>query len=100
MIRENDRIESIAITTNAMLLAGQVESLKLAGLDQINISLDTLREETFQRLSRRQGLDQVLAGIEAALEYGYRPRLNAVLMKGINDADATALVEFAVRKVW
>jgi cyclic pyranopterin phosphate synthase len=98
MLKANNRIESIAITTNAMLLSDQIALLKEAGLDQINISLDTLHEDTFQSLSRRKGLDQVLAGVEAALKHGYRPRLNAVLVRGLNEDDAIALVEFATAR--
>jgi GTP 3',8-cyclase len=98
MLKANKRIESIAITTNAMLLSDQISSLQNAGLDQINISLDTLHENTFQSLSRRKGLDQVLEGIDAAIQHGYRPRLNAVLVRGLNEDDAIALVEFATAR--
>jgi cyclic pyranopterin phosphate synthase len=95
LLKANPSVESIALTTNAMLLADQIGALTNAGLDQINISLDTLREDIFKKLSRREGLDRVLEGIDAALSFGFRPRLNAVLMQGINDGDAAALVEFA-----
>ncbi len=95
LLKENSQIESVSITTNAMLLADQIVDLKASGLDQINISLDTLREETFKTLSRRQGIDLVLAGIDAAICHGYRPKLNAVLVKGLNEEDAISLVEFA-----
>jgi GTP 3',8-cyclase len=98
MLKENPRIESVSITTNAMLLADQITDLKESGLDQINISLDTLREEVFKTLSRRQGLDLVLAGIDAALRNGYRPKLNAVLVRGLNEEDAISLVEFASQR--
>jgi cyclic pyranopterin phosphate synthase len=91
-------IESIAITTNGMLLDEQIDALKLAGLDQINISLDTLRDETFRKLSRRDGIKRVLAGIEAAVARDYRPRLNAVLLREINFDDAIPLVEFAIER--
>ena len=98
LLRKNPEVESIAITTNGMLLDQQVAALKSAGLDQINISLDTLRAETFRLLSRRDGIDRVLAGIEAAIAHGYRPRLNAVLLREINFDDAIPLVEFAVER--
>jgi GTP 3',8-cyclase len=91
-------VETIALTTNAMLLSEQIEGLSRAGLDQINISLDTLNEAIFQQLSRREGLDRVLEGIEAALRFGYRPKLNAVLIKGLNADDAVDLVRFAIER--
>ena len=58
-----DGIRDIALTTNGILLAEQAEALKDAGLTRINISLDTLTEETFRKIARRDGLDRVLAGI-------------------------------------
>lgn len=89
-------IEDIALTTNGMLLAEQVDGLVAAGLKRVNVSLDTLSEPTFQRLTRRQGVDQVIAGIEAALA---RPelkvRLNALVMRDVNLEDVLPLVEFA-----
>ncbi len=71
-------IEDIALTTNGMLLSQQIDQLVEAGLKRVNISLDTLNEATFKRLSRRDGLDQVLQGIDAALRQpGMIVRLNA-----------------------
>ena len=98
MLRAIPSIESIAITTNGMLLDQQIQELKAAGLDQINVSLDTLREKTFRKLSRRDGIERVLAGIESAMEHGYHPRLNAVLLREINFEDAIPLVEFAIER--
>ena len=65
-------IEDLALTTNGILLADQAQELRDAGLQRINISLDTLSEETFQRITRRSGLDRVLAGIQAAQEVELR----------------------------
>ncbi len=59
-------IDDLALTTNGILLAEQAAELKQAGLERLNISLDTLSEEVFQKISRREGLDRVLAGIAAA----------------------------------
>jgi cyclic pyranopterin phosphate synthase len=95
LLKANAKVESIALTTNAMLLSDQIADLSSAGLDQLNISLDTLSDATFQRLSRRDGLDRVFQGIEAAIAHGYSPRLNAVLMRGLNAEDAGDLVRFA-----
>ncbi len=98
LLRRIPAMESIAITTNAMLLDQQISALMAAGLDQINISLDTLREEVFRKLSRRDGIDRVISGIDAAIAHGYRPRLNAVLLREINFDDAIPLVEFAIER--
>ena len=89
-------IEDIALTTNGMLLAEQLDALASAGLQRVNISLDTLSDATFQRLSRRQGLDKVLKGIAAAVNHpGIRVRLNALVMRDINLQDVLPLVQFA-----
>lgn len=89
-------ITDLALTTNGMLLAEQAQALKAAGLQRLNISLDGLQEETFRRIARREGLDQVLAGIFAAKEAGFeRIRLNAVSIRGITEAEIVPLGEFA-----
>ena len=89
-------IEEIALTTNGILLAEQARALKDAGLTRVNISLDALTEETFRRISRRDGLDRVLAGIAAAKEVGFSPiRLNTVAIKGITEPEIPALARFA-----
>ena len=88
-------LQQIAMTTNAMLLADKIEALESAGLTHINISLDTLRESAFQEISRREGLDQVLAGIDAAVQSKLRVRLNALVLREINLQDCIPLVDFA-----
>ncbi len=90
-------VEEIALTTNGMLLAGQAEALKAAGLDRLNISLDTLREAKFEQISRRTGLDQVLAGIAAAEAAGFEgTRLNATSLRGFTEDEIIPLAEFAL----
>lgn len=91
-------VESIAITTNAMLLAEQIDGLYEAGLRDINVSLDTLSDSVFKELTRRDGLDKVLLGLEAAAKMGLRPKLNTVLLRGLNLDDAVDLVEFALER--
>jgi cyclic pyranopterin phosphate synthase len=87
---------SLALTTNATSLAKRAESLYRAGLQRVNISLDSLRPETFFRLARRDRLDQVLAGIDAAQAAGMRPiRINTVPIRGINDDEILDFVELA-----
>jgi GTP 3',8-cyclase len=89
-------IRDIALTTNGILLEEQAQALKDAGLDRINISLDALTEETFRKIARRDGLDRVLAGIQAAKRVGFEKiRLNAVAIKGITEPEVVPLANFA-----
>lgn len=89
-------IDEIALTTNGILLADQAEALKAAGLTRVNISLDAMTEETFRRISRRDGLDRVIEGIHAAKRVGFSPiRLNTVAIKGITEPEIPALAKFA-----
>lgn len=89
-------IDDIALTTNGILLEEQAQALKDAGLQRLNISLDTLQEEVFRRISRREGLDRVLAGIAAAKRVGFRKiRLNAVAIRDLTETEAADLVRFA-----
>lgn len=87
----------ISMTTNAVGLEKKAEGLKAAGLSRINVSLDSLHEGTFEQLTRRPFLNQVLAGVDAAWAAGLGPvKLNAVLMRGINDAESPALLAWAL----
>lgn len=89
-------VEDLALTTNGILLADQAEALKKAGLKRINISLDALTEETFRKISRRDGLDKVLAGIEAAKQVGFEKiRLNAVAIANLSEPEIVPLAKFA-----
>ncbi len=82
-------IDDVALTTNGILLDEQAADLRAAGLQRLNISLDTLSEETFQKISRREGLDRVLAGIAAGQDVGCDPsRLNALASPGLTDAES------------
>jgi cyclic pyranopterin phosphate synthase len=96
MLKDIPGIEEIALTTNGILLAEQAQALKDAGLSRVNISLDALTEATFRRISRRDGLDRVLAGIQAAKRVGFpRIRLNTVAIKGVTEPEISALAKFA-----
>ncbi|HEV3138294.1 MAG TPA: GTP 3',8-cyclase MoaA [Pirellulales bacterium] len=89
-------IRDIALTTNGILLAEQAQELKDAGLQRLNISLDSLNRETFFKISRREGLERVLAGIFAAQRIGFRKiRLNAVAIRGITEPEIVPLGNFA-----
>ncbi|MCP4227910.1 MAG: GTP 3',8-cyclase MoaA [Actinomycetia bacterium] len=82
----------LSMTTNAATLPEQAHDLKLAGLQRLNISLDTLRADRFLELTRRNSLPAVLDGLDAAVSVGFDPvKVNVVLMRGINDDE---LVDF------
>lgn len=87
----------IAMTTNAIGLDTRLAGLIDAGLNRLNISVDTIRRERFHELTRRDRLDDVLAGIRAAADSPLRPlKLNAVAMRGVNDDELVDLVQFAI----
>lgn len=89
-------LKTVTMTTNGYFLPGKAAALKQAGLKGINISLDTLDPDRFVALTRRDYLQQVLDGIEAALEAELLPiKLNMVVMRGYNDDEIEQFVEFA-----
>lgn len=89
-------IEEISMTTNGVLLADQAERLRTAGLDRLNISLDTVDPKVFEKITRRQGLDKTLAGIEAAQQAGFKKiRINAVSIVGLTESEIVPLARFA-----
>lgn len=82
-------IDDISLTTNGILLADMAEDLKNAGLNRVNISLDTLRRDRFKSITRFGDIDKVFAAIEKCLSLNMVPvKINTVLMKGINDDEA------------
>ncbi|MGI9176414.1 MAG: GTP 3',8-cyclase MoaA [Pirellulales bacterium] len=88
-------IGEVAATTNGLLLAELAGPLAHAGLARLNVSLDSLREDVFERIARRTGLDRVLAGLAAARRAGFREiRINAVSMKGLTEAEIVPLARF------
>jgi cyclic pyranopterin phosphate synthase len=87
----------ISVTTNGIGLDRLAGPLRAAGLDRINVSLDTLSPATFARLANRDRLADVLAGLAAANATGMTPvKVNAVLMRGVNDGEAPALLRFCL----
>ena len=89
-------IHDIALTTNGILLDKYAESLKAAGLQRVNISLDTMHESTFRQIARRDGLDRVLDGIAAAQRVGFEKiRLNAIAIQGLTEPEIVPLAEFS-----
>lgn len=92
-------IRDIALTTNGILLDKYAESLKAAGLQRVNISLDTMHESTFRQIARRDGLDRVLDGIAAAQRVGFEKiRLNAIAIQGLTEPEIVPLAEFSRRR--
>jgi len=89
----------LSLTTNGLALPRVAQRLVDAGLARVNISIDTLDRERFATLTRRDRLDDVIAGIDAALAAGFAPvKLNAVAMRGVNDDEIVALTRFAVER--
>lgn len=93
-IKEIDGIEEIVLTTNGILLEDMAEDLKEAGLKRVNISLDTMDEDKFKEITRKDKLPQVLRGIKKALEVGLTPvKINTVLIGDFNDGEVSDFVE-------
>jgi cyclic pyranopterin phosphate synthase len=89
-------LRDLCLTTNGALLAERIDALRQAGLRRINISIDTLDADKFKRMTKRGDLTKVLDGIFAAKRTGLAPiKLNAVVERGVNDADILPLVEFS-----
>ena len=91
-------IEDVALTTNGQLLARQARELADAGVDRVNLSLDSLHAEPFRRISRGGKLDLTLRGLEEALRRGLLPlKLNTVVLGGVNDHEVEELLSFALQ---
>ena len=98
LFASNEALEDLALTTNGLLLADQAEALHAAGLHRVTVSLDSLRPERFRDLSRRDGLADVLRGIEAARAAGFQgTKIDTVVMRGTNDDELVDLVEYGKR---
>ncbi len=88
-------LSDICLTTNASRLVEKADSLRAAGLSRINISLDTLDEEKFKRMTKREDLPKVLNGIFAAKASGFKPiKINMVVERGVNDDEIIPMVDF------
>lgn len=87
-------LEQIGITTNGLVLTRLLLPLQRAGLDNLNISLDTLKRDRFEKITRRKGWERVIAGIDLAVQLGYRPKVNCVLMRDFNEDEICDFVEF------
>jgi len=100
-IAHTDGVRSLSMTTNGLTLPRLAESLAKAGLQRVNISVDTLNPEKFKRLTRRGSLDDVWRGIWAAEEAGLKPiKLNAVVVRGYNQSDVIDLAQLTLEHEW
>lgn len=98
-LKQLPKLEELTLSTNAHLLAEQAAALAAAGLDRVNISLDSLKPERFREITRNGDLALVLAGIDAAVASGLNPvKLNMVVMKGLNDDEIGDMLAYAVAK--
>ncbi len=89
-------LKDLCLTTNGSLLAEKVHAFKSAGLRRINVSIDTLNPDKFQRMTKRGDLTKVLEGLFAAKSHGLHPiKINAVIERGVNDDDIIDLVKFS-----
>jgi cyclic pyranopterin phosphate synthase len=94
-------VHSLSMTTNGVLLGRLAEPLKQAGLQRVNVSLDTLDPDKFKRLTRWGSFQQVWEGIEAAESAGLAPvKLNAVIVRGYNETDVAELAGLTLRRPW
>jgi len=97
MLAQIEAIDDISLTTNGVWLKQRAAELKQAGLRRVNVSLDSLRRDRFEHITRSDNLGQVLEGIEAAKDVGLRPvKINMVVMGGINDDE---LLDFARQSI-
>lgn len=85
-------LETLAMTTNGLVLGRHLASLSRAGLTALNISLDTLQADRFEELTRRPGLPRVLDVIHAAIDFGFTVKINVVPVRGVNDDELPAFV--------
>ena len=86
-------LQTLALTTNGLLLSKKLARLQAAGVGALNVSLDTLRPERFRAITRRDGFELVMEAIRRAVDVGYRPvKVNCVVMRGVNDDE---LADFA-----
>ena len=97
MIAAKPGLKDLALTTNGVLLADQIDALKSAGLGRITVSLDTLDRDRFKALTRFDQLDAVHAGIAAAQRAFGRLKIDTVVIRGVNDDELIPLIEYGRR---
>jgi len=90
-------IKSIGLTTNGLLLSDRVEKLKSSGLNSVNISLDSFKEDRFKMMTGINGLDKVISSIQKAKDAGFDVKINTVVVRGWNDDEVVEFANFARR---
>ena len=101
MLSQIEGIDDIALTTNGTLLKKYASELKNAGLKRVNISLDSLKKERYQQITRTGKLDDAMDGIAFAKEIGLNPvKINMVVIRGINDDEVTDFARLSIEKGW
>ena len=99
MIREQTDVEDISLTTNGLLLGGHADALAQAGLDRVNVSLDSLQPDRFERITRFGGIEKVWNGIEAASDAGLHPiKINTLILDGFNDDEIDDWIDLVRRR--
>ena len=94
-------IEDISLTTNGLLLEQQAEDLARAGLKRINVSLDTMKPELFQQITRVGSIERVMRGLEAAEKCDLTPiKINMVVMRGINEDEIIPMARLSISRPW
>ena len=101
MLRAVPGVAELCLTTNGIRLAQLARPLRKAGVDRLNISLDSLHPERYRAITRVDGLDAVLSGIRAAEDAGFENlKINCVLLGGINDDEIEDFVRLTLNKPW
>lgn len=94
-IKNIDKIEQVTLTTNGILLHEMLDDLYDAGIDAINISLDTLNKDNFKKITRRDGLEKVLMSIDKAYDLGIRVKINCLAIRDFNLSELVEIASFA-----
>ncbi|MBP3895653.1 MAG: GTP 3',8-cyclase MoaA [Mogibacterium sp.] len=97
-IKELPGCEQVTMTTNGQLLAENLDELADAGIDGINISLDTLKEDRYRQITRTGDIGRTLDAIDACIRRGIKTKINCLLQRGVNDDEIADLAEFALEK--
>ncbi|NLX37288.1 MAG: GTP 3',8-cyclase MoaA [Chloroflexi bacterium] len=101
LLRRLRGLEELSLTTNGILLADMAAELKHAGVDRVNVSLDSLDSERYAAITRGGSLPRVLSGIETARQVGLNPvKVNMVVMRGVNDDETLAMARQSVEQGW
>ncbi|PLX85299.1 MAG: GTP 3',8-cyclase MoaA [Desulfuromonas sp.] len=93
-------IEEVTLTTNGLLLPGQVSALRDAGVQRLNVSLDSLNEDTYRQITRGGDLHRVRQGLAEAEALGLKIKLNMVVMRGINDHEIVSFASLGLQRPW